>query len=349
MLAALIDGMNDSDASSGAGATGAAKSSEKADKPAEPEGNKNGSNMASVIGIAEMCWGDVGLTLSMPRQGLGNAAIAAVADDEQKQRFAGKWAAMAITEPEAGSDSAAIRTTAIADGDEYVLNGEKIYVTAGDRADLIVVWASLDPKQRAGGDQVVRRRARQPRAEARPARAQARDQGLRHGQLHPHRLPGAEGEPARLPRDRHEEVVLRRDEDVRQHAAARRRDGGWPGQRLPRGDAQDPDEAGVEIDYDKPVNAQSGGRRRVHRARGRLRGGAPADARGRLDGGQPQAQLARGLLLEGQGRADRHRHGAALRGARRRRRLLPRARCSRSGPATRRSSTSSRAPSRSSC
>ena len=54
---------------------------------------------------------------------------------------------MAITEPEAGSDSAAIRTTAELDGDEYVLNGEKIFVTSGDRADLIVVWASLDRSQ----------------------------------------------------------------------------------------------------------------------------------------------------------------------------------------------------------
>jgi acyl-CoA dehydrogenase len=80
----------------------------------------------------------------MPRQGLGNSAIAAVANEEQKKRFAGKWAAMAITEPEAGSDSAAIRTTAVLDGDEYVLNGEKIYVTSGERADLVVVWASLD-------------------------------------------------------------------------------------------------------------------------------------------------------------------------------------------------------------
>src|SRR5437588_7297962 len=56
---------------------------------------------------------------------------------------------MAITEPEAGSDSAAIRTTAKWDEDEqeYVLNGEKIFVTSGDRADLVVVWASLDPSQ----------------------------------------------------------------------------------------------------------------------------------------------------------------------------------------------------------
>ena len=82
-----------------------------------------------------MCWGDVGLLLSMPRQGLGHSAIASVANEEQLERFGGKWAAMAITEPEAGSDSAAIRTTARLDGDEYVLNGEKIFVTSGDRAE----------------------------------------------------------------------------------------------------------------------------------------------------------------------------------------------------------------------
>src|ERR1700748_3910859 len=54
---------------------------------------------------------------------------------------------MATPEPEAGSHSAAIRTTARLEGDEYVLNGEKIFVTSGDRAELIVVWATLDPKQ----------------------------------------------------------------------------------------------------------------------------------------------------------------------------------------------------------
>ncbi len=148
MLAALIDGMNDSGSGSGAGASGASKDKdeEKRSAPAEGGGNRNGANLASVLGVTGMCWGDVGLLLSMPRQGLGNSAISAVATDEQKERFAGKWAAMAITEPEAGSDSAAIRATATLEGDEYVINGEKIYVTAGDRADLIVVWATLDPK-----------------------------------------------------------------------------------------------------------------------------------------------------------------------------------------------------------
>jgi acyl-CoA dehydrogenase len=109
-------------------------------------GNVNGRNLASLVGVIEMCWGDTGLMLTMPRQGLGQAAIRAVATPEQMQRFGGKWAAMAITEPEAGSDSAAIRTTAVLDEEagEYVLNGEKIFVTSGDRADLIVVWATLD-------------------------------------------------------------------------------------------------------------------------------------------------------------------------------------------------------------
>jgi acyl-CoA dehydrogenase len=139
MLASLIDGLDEGGGSSGAGAAGVSRAEAGADG-----GNRNGSNMASVLSIIEMCWGDVGLLLTMPRQGLGNSAIAAVANDEQKERFAGKWAAMAITEPEAGSDSAAIRTTAVLDGDEYVLNGEKIYVTSGERADLVVVWATLD-------------------------------------------------------------------------------------------------------------------------------------------------------------------------------------------------------------
>jgi acyl-CoA dehydrogenase len=149
MLAAVIDGMNESGALGGAGA-GAVGGGSSSNGSSGGDGNRNGSNMASLLGLIELCWGDVGLLLAMPRQGLGQAAIAAVADEEQLARFGGRWAAMAITEPEAGSDSAAIRTTATLDGDEYVLNGEKIYVTSGDRAELIVVWATLDRKQGRG-------------------------------------------------------------------------------------------------------------------------------------------------------------------------------------------------------
>jgi acyl-CoA dehydrogenase len=138
--------MNEGGALSGAGAGAVGGGSGNGAK-ADRDGNRNGTNMASLLGLIELCWGDVGLLLTMPKQGLGQAAIAAVANEEQLKRFGGKWAAMAITEPEAGSDSAAIRTTATRDGDEYVLNGEKIFVTSGDRAELIVVWATLDRKQ----------------------------------------------------------------------------------------------------------------------------------------------------------------------------------------------------------
>jgi len=146
MLAAAIDGMSEGGGVSGAGAAGVRRSDNGSDS-ADDGGTRNGSNMATCLSIMELCWGDVGLLLSMPRQGLGNSAIASVANDDQLERYAGKWAAMAITEPDAGSDSAAIRTTARKEGDEYILNGEKIYVTSGERADLVVVWASLDPSK----------------------------------------------------------------------------------------------------------------------------------------------------------------------------------------------------------
>ena len=139
MLASLLDGMNDG----GDGMNAGAAVNKRGDTDAS---NKNGVNMSTALGVIEMCYGDTGLLLSMPRQGLGNSAIAAVANDEQLERFKGTWAAMAITEPGCGSDSAAIRTTATKDGDDYILNGEKIFVTSGERADSVVVWATLDKK-----------------------------------------------------------------------------------------------------------------------------------------------------------------------------------------------------------
>ncbi len=136
MLASLIDGMNASGETS-TGARGVRRSDSE-------KGNRNGTNMSGMLSVMEACWGDVAMVLSMPRQGLGNAAIASVANDEQLERFDRLWAAMAITEPSFGSDSAAVTATAVLDGDEYVINGEKIFVTAGGRCDAVVVWASLD-------------------------------------------------------------------------------------------------------------------------------------------------------------------------------------------------------------
>ena len=113
-------------------------------------------NLGMCVSIEELSWGDAGLYLSIPNAGLGGAAVAAAGTPEQKERFlarfAGgkpKWAAMAITEPGCGSDSSAIQTTAVRDGDHWVINGTKIFCTSGlmaaEKSDgFVVVWATVD-------------------------------------------------------------------------------------------------------------------------------------------------------------------------------------------------------------
>lgn len=137
LFAAGLNGMNDGSDGAIGGAT--AKKEDTSDGQI-----RNGGNMANCINIQAMCYGDVALLLSIPGQGLGNSAISAVANPEQLKRFSKKWASMAITEPNCGSDSSAITTSARKEGDYYVLNGEKIYVTCGERSDVVVVWATLD-------------------------------------------------------------------------------------------------------------------------------------------------------------------------------------------------------------
>jgi len=127
----------------GGGGLGGGDKKDKKEESGAPE-IKNGMQMLGVIGAMEMCWACTGLTLAIPGMGLGNAAIDAVATDEQKERFGKVFAAMAITEPGTGSDSANVCTTAEADGDEWVINGEKIFVTDGGQCTHIVVWATLD-------------------------------------------------------------------------------------------------------------------------------------------------------------------------------------------------------------
>jgi acyl-CoA dehydrogenase len=136
-LATLFEGISDAKTISFAGAEAFRDADDK-------DENHNGANMSAILNVLEISWGDVALMLSVPYQGLGNAAISGVATDEQLARLGKVWAAMAITEPSFGSDSAAVSTTAKVDGDEYVINGEKIFVTAGSRASHIVVWATLD-------------------------------------------------------------------------------------------------------------------------------------------------------------------------------------------------------------
>jgi len=76
--------------------------------------------------------------------------IYAFGTEEQKQKFltplasGEKIGALGLTEPSAGSDAGAVKTTAVLDGDEYVLNGSKIFITNGEKADIYVVIASTD-------------------------------------------------------------------------------------------------------------------------------------------------------------------------------------------------------------
>src|SRR5204863_4551390 len=83
-------------------------------------------------------------------QELGSLALKLVGTSEQKHRFlprlaSGEWlAAYALTEPGSGSDSAAMRTEARRDGDEYVLNGSKRFITNAGVAHLYVCFAKTD-------------------------------------------------------------------------------------------------------------------------------------------------------------------------------------------------------------
>ena len=237
------------------------------------------------------------------------------------------------------------------DGDEYVLNGEKIYVTAGERADLVVVWATLDRSQgRAAIKSFVVERSN-PGMKLIRARAQARHPRLRH-----------RGVPARgLPRARRRTCSATPEIDVQgrlraarcRRSTTRARSSPAMAVGVARAALEETRErsadAGVAVDYDRAAARAVRGRRRAARHGGRLRGRAAADAAGGVDGRQRQAQLAAGLDGQGQGRAHRRPTSPALRRAVRRRSATARPSCSRSGRATRRSSTSSRARSRSSC
>ncbi|HTO68822.1 MAG TPA: acyl-CoA dehydrogenase family protein [Myxococcota bacterium] len=98
----------------------------------------------SMLVTAGQTWGDYTVRMRRGTGGLGNAALRASGTPEQQSRWGGKTLAMAITEPGCGSDSKAVQTTAVLSGDEWVLNGEKIFVTTGCRAEGVVVWATID-------------------------------------------------------------------------------------------------------------------------------------------------------------------------------------------------------------
>jgi acyl-CoA dehydrogenase len=128
--------------------------------PREKATGGNDGFVTVCLQAEQLCWGDAGLYLRMPTPALGGSAVSAAGTKEQQAKFMSGfrevgghpiWGAMAITEPQAGSDAAAIESTADFDPatEEWILNGTKIFCTAGEGAStapggFVVVWATVD-------------------------------------------------------------------------------------------------------------------------------------------------------------------------------------------------------------
>jgi acyl-CoA dehydrogenase len=120
----------------------------------------SGSALIPSILAEELSWGCAGIALAINSSGLAGASIAATGSPEQREKWLNAIAsdanevhlgAMCLTEPDAGSDVANIQTTATRDGDEYILNGEKQFITNGNIADVHVVFATEDRTKGWGG------------------------------------------------------------------------------------------------------------------------------------------------------------------------------------------------------
>ena len=119
------------------------------------------SDLDSVLVTEELAYGCSGIQTSITANTLGLTPIKLAGSEEQKKTWLPPMAtgevlaAIAMTEPGAGSDLKAIRATAVRDGDEYVLNGSKTFITNGSSADLVLLAAKTDPKAGARGISLI--------------------------------------------------------------------------------------------------------------------------------------------------------------------------------------------------
>ena len=122
----------------------------------EQYGGMGGNTMDMVIAVEELSKYCAGIALSLFGTALGTLPILLCGSEEQKKKYLpriaeGTIAAFALTEANAGSDAAGVRTTAVEDGDCYVLNGTKQWITNGGEADVYTVCAMTDPGRGARG------------------------------------------------------------------------------------------------------------------------------------------------------------------------------------------------------
>ncbi len=116
----------------------------------EAYGGMGMGTMDEVIVQEEFAWGDPGFATAAYSNGLTAAPIITGGTEEQKAKYLGRLteapriAAYAVTEPGAGSDVASIQTTAVKDGDGYILNGSKMWITGAGKADWFFVLAYTD-------------------------------------------------------------------------------------------------------------------------------------------------------------------------------------------------------------
>lgn len=104
----------------------------------------------------ELAWGCSGISTAISVNGLAILPVLIAGNEEQKMEYGGRladgqMAAYCATEPEAGSDVASIKTTAIKDGDHYILNGNKTFITGATVANFYTVFAYTDPSVRYNG------------------------------------------------------------------------------------------------------------------------------------------------------------------------------------------------------
>lgn len=122
----------------------------------EAYGGMGLSLLEEMIVAEELCWGCSGIALAITINNLAALPVIIGGNEEQKQKYLGKlaegkMAAYAVTEPGAGSDVAAIKTTARREGDEYVLNGTKMFITGATVADWFTAFAYTDPSRPYNG------------------------------------------------------------------------------------------------------------------------------------------------------------------------------------------------------